>query len=86
MANLTLAVDADLIRRARVRAIQDGTSLSAQVREFLQRYVDGTSGAAAATAIDREAAALRLLQLMDAATARDTADAGTPAAPLSHWG
>ena len=35
MANLTLTVDADLIRRARVRAIQEGTSLSAKVREFL---------------------------------------------------
>ena len=40
MSNLTLSVDEDLIKRARVRAIQQGTSLSAKVREFLQQYAD----------------------------------------------
>ena len=53
MANLPLAVDADLIRRARVRAIQEGTSLGAKVREFLQQHVEGASKR---TAADREAA------------------------------
>lgn len=71
MANLTLAVDADLIRRARVRAIQDGTSLSAKVREFLQQYVDGDRSS---TAAEREAAALQLLRLMDAASGLAAAD------------
>ncbi len=79
MANLTLAVDADLIRRARVRAIQDGTSLSAQVRGFLQQYVDGGSSRSS-TAAEREAAALQLLRLMDAATT------GQPAAPAAARG
>jgi plasmid stability protein len=65
MANLPLAVDADLIRRARVRAIQEGTSLGAKVREFLQQHVDGASKR---TAADREAAALQLMRLLDAAT------------------
>lgn len=79
MANLTLAVDADLIRRARVRAIQEGTSLSAKVREFLQQYVDGASSS---TPAEREAAALQLLRLMDAATAAQPAGVapGGPAA------
>ena len=40
MSNLTLSVDEGLIKRARVRAIQQGTSLSAKVREFLQQYAD----------------------------------------------
>jgi plasmid stability protein len=83
MANLTLAVDADLIRRARVRAIQEGTSLSAKVREFLQQYVDGASSS---TAAEREAAALQLLRLMDAATAGQPAADVAPAAPAAAWG
>ena len=83
MANLTLAVDADLIRRARVRAIQDGTSLSAKVREFLQQYVDGTGSS---TAADREAAALQLLRLMDAATTGQPADGVAPAGPAAARG
>ena len=39
MSNLTISVDDQLIKQARVRAIQQGTSLSAKVREFLQSYV-----------------------------------------------
>ena len=38
MSNLTISVDDELIKLARVRAIQQGTSLSAKVREFLQDY------------------------------------------------
>ena len=34
MSNLTVSVDEQLIKRARVRAIEQGTSLSAKVREF----------------------------------------------------
>ncbi|GAA4344795.1 hypothetical protein GCM10023165_28270 [Variovorax defluvii] len=42
MSNLTISVDDELIKQARVRAIQQGTSLSAKVREFLQEYVNET--------------------------------------------
>jgi plasmid stability protein len=38
MANLTLAVDDDLLHRARVRAATDGTSVNAVVRELLTAY------------------------------------------------
>ncbi|MDO5290155.1 MAG: DUF6364 family protein [Pseudomonadota bacterium] len=38
MTNLTISLDEDIIRKARVRAIQEGTSVSAKVREFLARY------------------------------------------------
>lgn len=38
MSNLTISVDENLIRQARVRAIQEGTSVSAKVREFLAQY------------------------------------------------
>ncbi len=43
MSNLTITVDDQLIKLARVRAIQQGTSLSAKVREFLSAYAAGVS-------------------------------------------
>lgn len=42
MSNLTVSVDEHLIKQARVRAISQGTSLSAKVREFLLSYATGT--------------------------------------------
>jgi plasmid stability protein len=41
MSNLTVVVDDAIIKQARVRALQDGTSLSAKVREFLVNYAEG---------------------------------------------
>lgn len=41
MANLTLSIDEQLVKMARIKAIQDGTSLSAKVRELLTLYVQG---------------------------------------------
>ena len=38
MAILTVAVDADLLRAARIRALQQGTSVDAVIREFLEGY------------------------------------------------
>jgi len=38
MANLTISIDEQLIRKARVRAIHEGTSISARIREFLTAY------------------------------------------------
>ena len=38
MSNLTLAIDEDLLRRARIRALEEGTSVNAVVREFLTTY------------------------------------------------
>lgn len=37
MKNITLKVDDDVYRRARIRAAKAGTSVSAMVREFLNR-------------------------------------------------
>ena len=45
MANLTLAVDEDVLRRARIRALQQGTSVNELVRNYLAR-VAGESEAA----------------------------------------
>jgi plasmid stability protein len=38
MTNLTISLDEDIIRNARVRAIREGTSVSAKLREFLAKY------------------------------------------------
>ena len=47
MGNLTLAIDEDLLRRARVRAADQGTSVNAVVRELLAGYaaIDRTTPA-----------------------------------------
>jgi hypothetical protein len=52
MANLTLVVDDAVLRRARKRALEEGTSVNAQVRTFLDRYAgsgDGFAGFLALT-------------------------------------
>jgi predicted transcriptional regulator len=43
MANLTLAIDDDLLQRAREAALREHTSVNALVRDFLGRYVDARS-------------------------------------------
>jgi len=40
--NLTITVDADTLRRARVRAVQRGESVNAMLAEALRRYADDT--------------------------------------------
>lgn len=46
MSNLTIAVDDQLIKMARIRAISEGTSVSAKVREFLAQYAHAATQAA----------------------------------------
>jgi plasmid stability protein len=50
MANLTFTVDDDLLRRARARAVEQGTSVNAVLREELSRYVEASGGDRAADA------------------------------------
>jgi len=38
MANLTIAIDEESLKKARIRAIQEGTSVNALLREFLDSY------------------------------------------------
>lgn len=44
MANLTLAIEDDVLRRARIRALERGTSVNEVVREYLKTYVGDVSG------------------------------------------
>jgi hypothetical protein len=53
---MTLTIDAELLRRARIRALEQGTSVNALVREYLERFA-GDPGQAAARA--------RLIELSD---------------------
>ncbi len=36
--NLTITVDEDIVRRARIRALERGTSVNAVLREFLEGF------------------------------------------------
>jgi plasmid stability protein len=74
MSNLTISVDDRIIKLARVRAIEQGTSLSAKVREFLQHYVSQPD---AQLQLKREQSAARLMQAIEAATAQ-TASGAVP--------
>ena len=42
MANLTLSVEDALLKKARIHAIERGTSVNALVREYLESLVDQT--------------------------------------------
>ena len=48
MSNLTISLDDTIIRKARIRAIEEGTSVSAKVREFLAHYAKADSISTAA--------------------------------------
>ena len=58
--NLTITVDDEVLRRARIRALSQGTSVNAVLREFLKSYAgsDIEAGARARLAeLARESAA-----------------------------
>ena len=38
MANLTITVDEDTLKRARMRALEEDTSVNAVLREYLEEY------------------------------------------------
>lgn len=63
MSNLTISIDDQLIKQARVRAIQQGTSLSAKVREFLQAYVNGSDEMLAKQRFDATASLMAAIEL-----------------------
>lgn len=54
MANLTITIDDGLLRRARVRAAEIGTSVNAVLREYMTRWVGGVD--------ERQQAVERLLE------------------------
>lgn len=47
MANLTITIDERLLKQARMRALEDGTSVNAVLRTYLERYAGVGDGDAA---------------------------------------
>jgi len=43
MANLTLVINDGVLRRARIRAVQEDTSVNAEVRDFLAAYASNAA-------------------------------------------
>ena len=41
MANLTISIDEETLRKARIRALQQGTSINALLRDYLTVYCAG---------------------------------------------
>lgn len=78
MSNLTISVDEQLIKHARVRAIERGTSLSAKVREFLQNYVNESDKGLAKQWAEATA---HLMAAIEAATLRTRATVEHAATP-----
>lgn len=56
MANLTLTIDDRVLKRARIRALEHGTSVNALVREYLEGFATGSP---------QRSARSRLLELSD---------------------
>lgn len=48
VANVTIAIESALLRRARIKALEEGTSLNAVLRERIEEYVSRASPARAA--------------------------------------
>ena len=76
MKNITLKVDDETYRKARIRAAQSGTSVSAMVREFLNRDEDAADA--------RETKRIEAMEaLYSIANQRAKSDAN-PVQPLSR--
>ena len=75
MSNLTISIDDALIKQARIRVAQQGTSLSAKVRELLQQYVNGTDDASKRL---REEATANLMRSIENATLATQAPPPSP--------
>jgi hypothetical protein len=61
MANLTLKIDEKLLRRARIRALEQGTTVNELVRNYLSQY--------AVVRADRMRALRRFLEIAEEAKA-----------------
>jgi hypothetical protein len=44
MANLTIVIDENILKKARMRALEEGTSVNAVVRQYLESYTGAHHG------------------------------------------
>lgn len=68
MANLTIALDEQLLREARIKAVQQGTSVNEICRQAVERFARGSDD-------DAEARLARLLAIAAQATAHGSGPA-----------
>jgi hypothetical protein len=57
MANVTVSIDSHVLRRARVRAARDGTSVNSVVAHYLEQYAEADEASTALEEILELAAA-----------------------------
>ncbi|HLE83697.1 MAG TPA: hypothetical protein VJG13_05105 [Thermoanaerobaculia bacterium] len=62
MSNLTIVVDEEVLKRARIRALELGTSVNALVKDYLESF--------SSAATERRQATQALLEMSRAATSR----------------
>ncbi len=62
MTNLTITIDEDTLQRARLRALEQGTSVNAVLREYLESFAGARSA--------RQAAVDALLDMSSHASSR----------------
>lgn len=62
MANLTVAIDEETLLKARIRALEQGTSVNALIREYLEIYAGKRQ--------DRETAVRGVLELSEKSKSR----------------
>lgn len=60
MANLTLVIDDDVLLRARKRALDQGTSVNALLRRYLETYVEREDGLSNMQEFIRRAASFKV--------------------------
>lgn len=65
MANLTIAIEDELLQKARVRALQQGTSVNAVLRQYLQAWTD-----------DSRSRQTAIREILDLANSIDTGSGG----------
>ena len=53
MANLTIVINDRLLKQARIRALEDGTSVNALLRTYLERYAGAGDTASALSGFAR---------------------------------
>jgi hypothetical protein len=53
VANLTITIEDRLLRQARMRALEDGTSVNALLRSYLERYAGADDAAQALASFGR---------------------------------
>jgi plasmid stability protein len=62
MANLTITIDDEVLKRARLRATEQGTSVNSIVREYLEQYAGSRSA--------QEQALAKLLAMSEQASSK----------------